>query len=230
LLRQLDKKKELQDAELKQERARGKVQRKSPFYELAINALSTALAQVEKDKSALSDCLQTVSASIPETLSFSEEEAEQKVGNQAAVQTALPSLELINQLHSAMEKVASLASVAEDIRREMHAVRQKEHREIHEQLMAELTYEETKAGRAAQVLFGPGRALRDRAQQEDERMEAEYKDQVRVYREQMSGAVEPIQQVLRRYKDGKSSALDAAGGRNAPRGGTGDLSNIYRVQ
>jgi hypothetical protein len=130
-------------------------------------------------------------------LTFGEEEAEQKAGNQTAIQTALPSMELTNQLYSATRKIASLASIAEDIRREMHTLRQKETREIREQVMAELTYEETKAGRGAQVLLGSGKTLRDRAEQEDERIEAVYQDQVNVYREQTSEATEPIQQVLR---------------------------------
>lgn len=201
----MDKKKELQDVEVKHERARSKVQRKSTFYELTINALSTALAQVEEDKTALINCLQTIRASIPEPLTFGEKGAEQKAGNQTAIQTALPSMELINQLHSATEKIALLAGIAEDIRREMHTLRQKETGEIHEQVMAELVYEETKAGRGAQVLLGRGKALRDRAEQEEERIEAEYRDQVKVYREQTSEATEPIQQVLRRYKDGETS-------------------------
>jgi hypothetical protein len=233
---QLDKKKELQDAEAKQERARNKVQRNSPFYELTIHALSTALAQVEEDKTALINCLQTIKPSIPETLTFGEEETEQQARNSTAIQTALPSMELVNQLYSATGKVASLAGVAEDIRREMYSLRQKENREIHEQLMAVLTCEETKAGRGAQVLLGPGKALRDRAEQEDKRMEAEYRDRVKVYRERTSEATEPIQQLLRRYKDGETSVRArlmqpvSVGGTNGHLGGQENLSNIYRVQ
>jgi len=232
---QLDKKKDLQGAEAKQERTRSKFQRKTPFYELSINALFTALAQVEDDKAMLINCLQTIRASIPEALTFSEEEAGQRAGTQAAVQTALPSMELINQLHSAVGKIASLAGIAEDIRREMHTLHQKETREIHEQLMAELTYEEVKAGRGGQVLFGPGKALRDRAQQEGERKEVEYRDRVGVYREQTREATEPIQRVLRGYKDRESSVLallmqpGGVGGGNAPADGPGNFSNIYRI-
>jgi len=232
----LDKKRELQDIFAKQERARSKVQRKSTFYELAINTLSTALAQVEEDKTALTNCLQTIRASIPETLTFGEEEAKQRAGNQTAVQTALPSMELVNQLHSAMGKIASLAGIAEEIRREMHILRQKDDREIHEQLMAELTYEETKAGRGAQVFLGPGKALRDRAGREGERMEAEYQDRVKVYRERTSEATAPIQQALRRYKDRETSVRArlmqavGVGGTNAPLEGQGNISNIYRIQ
>lgn len=228
----MDKKKELQDAEAKQERLKGKVQRKSPFYELTINALSTALAQVEEDKTVLINCLQTIKASIPDTLTFSEEEAEKRAGNQMAVQTALPSMELINQLHSATGNIASLAGIAEDIRREMHTLHRKETREIHEQLMAELTYDETKAGRGNHVLAGPGKTLQDRADKEEERAEAEYRDRVRVSRERTGEATEPIQQVLRRYKDRVTSVLAClpqllgVGGGNAPAGGPGDFSNI----
>ena len=169
---------------------------------MTINVLSTALAQVEEDKTALINCLTTIKSSIPEPLTFGEEEAEQRA---TAIQTPLPSMELITQLHSATGKIALLAGIAEDIRREMHTLRQKENREIHEQLMAELVYEETKAGRGAQVLLGPGKALRDRAEQEDERIEAEYRDQVKVYRERTSEATEPIQQVLVKYKEGETS-------------------------
>lgn len=172
---------------------------------MTIHALSTALAQVEEDKTALINCLQTIRASIPETLTLAEEEAEQRAGNQTAIQTALPSMELTSQLYSATGKIASLANIAEDIRREMHTLRQKEHREIHEQVMAELTYEETKAGRGAQVLLGPGKALRDRAELEDKRIEAEYRDQAKVYCERTSEATEPIQKILQRHKDRETS-------------------------
>lgn len=232
----MDKRKELQDAEAKQERLRSKVQRKSPFYELTVHALSTALAQVEEDKTALINCLQTIKTSIPDTLTFSEEEAEQRAGNQTAIRTALPSMELVNQLHSATQSIALLAGIAEDIRREMHTLHQRETREIHDQLMAELTYDEIKAGRGSQVLLGPGKTLRDRAEKEDERAEAEYRDRVKVYRERTSEATEPIQQVLQRYKDRESSVLAClpqligVGGGNAPPGGPGNFSNIYRIQ
>jgi hypothetical protein len=204
-----------------------------PFYELTIHALSTALAQVEEDKTALINCLQTIKASIPDTLTFSEEEAEKRAGNQLAIQSALPSMGLISQLRSATGNIASLASIAEDIRREMYTLHQKEIREIHEQLMAELTYDEIKAGRGSQVLLGPGKTLRDRAEKDDERAEAEYRDRVKVYRERTREEVEPVQQILRRYKDRESSVLAhlpvAVGGGNAPAGGPGKFSNIYRT-
>ncbi len=146
-------------------------------------------------------------------------------------------MELTNQLYSATEKIALLVGIAEDIRGEMHSLRQKETREIHEQVMAELVYEENKAGRGAQVLLGRGKALRDRAEQDNERIEAEYRDRVKVYRERTSEATEPIQQVLRRYKDEETSVrarlmqpLVDVGGTNAPLGGQENISNIYRNQ
>lgn len=203
----MDKKKDLQDAEAKQERLKSKAQRKSSFYELTIHALSTALAQVEEDKTVLINCLQTIKASIPNALTFREEEAEKAAGNERAIQTALPSMGLINQLQSATGHIASLAGIAEDLRREMHTLHQKENREIHERLMAELMYDEMKAGRGSQVMLGPGKTLRDRAEKEDERAEAEYRDRVNVYRERTREETETIQQVLRGYKDREASVL-----------------------
>lgn len=133
-------------------------------------------------------------------------------------------MELISQLQSAAGKITSLAGIAEDIRREMYTLHQKENREVHEQLMAELTYEETKAGRGGQVLLGPGKALRARAEQADERTEVDYRDRVKVCRERTREAIEPIQQVLLRYKDRESSVLarlmQPAGGANVPPGGS----------
>lgn len=160
---------------------------------------------------------------------FGEEVAEQRAANQTAIQTALPSMELMDQLHSATEKIALLAGIVEDIRREMHALRQKENREIHEQLMAELIYDETKAGRGAQVLLGPGKVLRDRAEQEDERIEAEFRDQVKVYRERTSEATESIQPVLLKYKEGETSVRARLVGRtNAPLA-FGGQSNFFSI-
>jgi hypothetical protein len=211
----LDKKKELHDAEAKQERAKNIVQRRSPFYELTINALSTALAQVEKDKTTLIDFLPTIRATIPETLTFSGKEARLQAGDRTAIQTALPSMELINQLDSATEKIGSLARVAEDIRLEMQTLHQKENHEIQAQVMAELTYEETKAGRGGQVSYGPGKALRDRVDQEDQRREAEFQDQIKVYRERTNEATEPIYQILRKYKDRESTLARSTGNLSA---------------
>ncbi|CAG7853761.1 SubName: Full=Uncharacterized protein {ECO:0000313/EMBL:CCA68029.1} [Serendipita indica DSM 11827] len=177
-----------------------RVARRAHFFNLAISRINKALSDIDNDQSVLKAQLKELLGTIPETISLDQEEARARAGDTSPSKIPLPSKELFNQISDAQSSLISINATAFDLRTLLKEIQRQQVEERAESDMAQFTLRETRAGRWTNLYGGPGKQLRDRANNELAELERAFDGFRRTDLTELDAITGPVNTFLSRYK------------------------------
>lgn len=196
-----EKQHELRLLELKAQRTAQRADRRAPFFALSTRRIKEAIAGVDRDQELLQQHLRTLLDTVPPTIPLDQEEARAKEGDTAPSKVPLPSIELHAQITSAQSSLWSVHAMTNDMRSVLRGLERKQMWEKREDDLAQLAASETRAGRGDNWYFGPGSAMRDRGEKEDEETERLFDKENDRRREEFNAFMAPVRDYMTSYKD-----------------------------
>ncbi|KAG8968974.1 hypothetical protein FRC03_005240 [Tulasnella sp. 419] len=147
----LEKAHELAKLELGVIRCDYKIKRTAPCHQLILRQLQSHLKRVNADEALLSDTLLSVLSTVPPFLSLEEEELKLAEGDGSYMTSALPSIELIDQIRAAHAALSRLNSLASELSSCVQVILTRQAVAAKDKAVKEVILSEFRAGRGDQV-------------------------------------------------------------------------------
>ncbi|PVF94944.1 hypothetical protein CPB86DRAFT_739690 [Serendipita vermifera] len=205
--RQLGQQKRLRDLDINTYRTGQKVERRAPFYALAMRRMGDAIASVDRDAMILTSSLHELLATVPPSLPLPQEEERKVAGDDAPSKVPLPSRELYDQISSAKSSLSSIYEMQENMRDVLKNLQRKQIYERRESETAQLALNESRAGRGDMWYWDAGRVKREEDEKEDNAYDLEFNRMKSERKTTFNEGINPASAVMKAYTDRETLVL-----------------------
>ncbi|CAG8750594.1 9122_t:CDS:1, partial [Acaulospora colombiana] len=203
----MERQKKIRDLEIKAYRTGQKVERRAPFYALAMRRMGDAIASTEKDAAILTSSLHNLLATIPQTIPPAQEEERRLARDETPSQIPLPSRELYNQINSAKSSLSSIHEMQSNMHDILRNLQQKQIYERRESETAQLALNEARAGRMDTWYWDAGRVKREADEREDNTFELEFNRMKSERKAKFDNSIGPADVIMKEYREREGIAL-----------------------